>query len=722
MKKTKSEEEGKAPYVSQFPLPRKPIPEHILSLIEKEWGLGKLKNLTSGQLEQKALGINEKIKSLYKENFEKFKFYFRPLDPENENASFISYKTLQRYLDGESAQSNQLYALLLSIDIPVEKIKELVGREPILLDQSYINLLEGSYRLFVMDPTDNLHVKCAPLWLTRQKDFFEATYKNIWGTFFNGRATINDNILIFDLKDKKGSKIFLSFELIKEINITYKNLILNGAALSCLKQSPVVATNVILVKTQNLRDLKKDDYTVKQDILYLEYDKKPRPVILENNKLFKTDGVNIEIDELTQADLNEIVVYLTRKSKETTIHPFKPNVFGQIKKRNQLFEKKANRENYQKLKLLLSRKDDDHKFYAFNRFKMDAEVAVFYYIFKFYDEQRICWATRYRLSQPNVIDVHGEVTLENEKIYMILKDDTTQRRKFVIAPYTTKSDKFILRCLSTTVSSISHNPMSLREIIVDIPNLIFFNKDEYESDFISHEKFCSLTTEINNTLNNDDSQEGKKIEQEAKINERNKLDFEDKLYLSDFKQSVLTYPSQTNVFNFYSRQDKARRFANEYIIFIKNKYKEGLDLLKIVLKIDRLSQVTMNVKYSDVDKIFTYQGNADFFAPNLRLELRWFSEDISEMKNAIFIFDYIKNSRKPQPFYTGMCIDTDDDNMSCAYTFIAIPFNLIKEKNVNFLLKPDDISFDDFKTLVKSIPGTSEIDNTFFDNLLTKRL
>jgi hypothetical protein len=292
---------------------------------------------------------------------------------------------------------------------------------------------------------------------------------------------------------------------------------------------------------------------------------------------------------------------------------------------------------------------------------------------------------------------------------MTLRDSDSKRRKQVIANFAAESEcPNVIKAITSTVSTNSAKILGLRELIVYLrDDAVQLKEEEVVNGYISYQHFLLLPDAV--------------------------LRQEDRLYLADRSQCTLSYPNTTDLKLVYFRQNKARNFNGTYHVFIKNAYDAtGHSLLKIILNIDTLAHVTLHIQYPADHRVYFYEGSSEFYNHNLKAEVQSQALHTSEQKNIVLLFDNIKESRMLPEAYTGLLLDTDDENNARSFSFIAIKQHLpdstlpeaigiqnlqkkpAQHEFVHSLHQPFIISFTEFEKIKNAYASLKQKDPAIF--------
>lgn len=621
------------------------IPVKIKNELLHRLNVDTLKNVRGEYLVEVTASINGALKAAYANNKNVYSKYF---SPSKKTKAFFSEKSIYRYFHDEPIRIDKLYALLAFLKYQPENFESALTTSETDTEKNLLTRFIGCWFVYVHDSSEAGKDKVirTPLFLRRKnKDVLVAEYESVRGIRFFGDAEVSGNSIILKLTSNKGLKIFFMAEVPERgASSAADEWILNGALLSNAPTRKTIIANIILSKNYKTRINSTDDEEIKK---YL--DKKAVSLIYDDDGTIKG----------TVADENEklIIDYLAR-NKDKGIKSFLPNSFSHLRSRNSDFYKRTSRENYDRLKLKL--KNSSYIFYAFNRFRTSRnEVGIFSYTFEFNDPERICTVIRHPIDNPVKIDFIGMAFLESEKLYFEMKDTNVPRQMQFIAPFITETEKpshsgyqnlhgFLFKGITSTVSAIDGRCMAMRELLLCInasdEALLKLDKEDKTNGYISYKKFCAIDTRL--------------------------LTDEQKLFLANQALSTLSYPSDTNARFTHARQDKARKYNGLYEVYTKN----NNHILKMILLIDPLSQVTLKVKYDNrqTSDVYIYQGLCEFYNHNLHINAHLDAPHPSEQKHSEFIFDYIKDThRKPLEYFKGIHLTTDEEGNAFASKFIA---------------------------------------------------
>ena len=677
------------------------IPPHIEEML-KEYI--EVESLTDVDFSQTAVNINTKVSNLYHDNPSKYKKYFTPDDKE----MFISGESLKKYFSRKGPiRTDKLYVLLCYMDIEPNNFINTVNNK-LPKEIFYSNFLNGPWIIYSLDRVQR-KVKATPLLLVKTKSDYVlyVHFKTASEDVLNGKATISGNTLNIEGSSHEN-QILGCAELPEKGSLASRGrFMLNVAVIT--RNNGVFETGYVVIVKNNKFKINPDlleDYlnTETLTIPYKPYsESKPSAnKVVKSKTQYTTSQIKSAFDKLiTNEECNQILQFLFQ-SQSNILEPFSLG-FEDVKRINNKTDREHGTENYDRLKIKLHISGNEQfAYFSFNRFRPNG-VAVFNYSFSFHDEERVCIATRHRIGAPLRIEFQGFVTLEGEKVYMQLYDNNQQRRKLYIAPFTNEFEKsenddkgnnsnieegvnkdqneikaqqeielkkVLFRGITCSISSIDGHHMALREIIVlarkkDVP---FDDSDKVRS-YISYKKFLNLPEEV--------------------------LSEVDKLYIANQLQSTLTYPSETNAKFSFSRQDKARKYNGVYQVFTKNHEKSDEYILRSIMDIDKLSQVILSVKYDNdsASNSYIYHGICEFYNCNLRVGTHLAAAHPSEQKHYEFIFDpAMETYRNPPNVFTGICINTSEDNLSWFSRFFAIRSSSFEKTTLAFASNPGIIS------------------------------
>lgn len=597
----------------------KAIPPHIQQLLQNKFGK-KLTEIKGREVKQRYEEVKKRI-LVRKEEKAGYTQHFKagaavPI-------RLFSQRSFKRYLKSAPVHTDKLNALLFFLDIEPHEFEQKIKDATPVPRQAYVNLLQGPWTAYYYNPLAALsgNITRAEFWLNVHTEIslHVSATASPWNDY-SGTATVLDTGLALELHSH-NRRIYLVCELPE--NKKPEDLwILNGACVATNSGGKAMMANVIMVK---------NDQTLARRA---------------------KAGRETEAEKVLKEGHDAIAAYLLRKNKRQWIRPFAPNNFSEVKARNARHEKEFGRDNFDRLKTRL-KSEEGRCYYAFNRHRTNRqEVAVFSYTFEFLNAEKIVWAARHRIGQPDKIEFAGEVVLEAEKIYMTLRDKEGNRRKQVIADFALDSDSpNVIKAITSTVSTNNAKIMGLRELIVYLPEkVLHLEEDEKTTGYISYQRFLGLPEEV--------------------------LRSEDRLYLADRTQCTLSYPNTTDLKLVYVRQNKARNFANTYNLFVGVPEEKGKKaFLHILVIIDALAQVSVFVRYEKGGKSYRYEGTSEFFNHNLKIDVQYPATHTHEQRNLVLFFDQIQEKRKLPEVYSGTLLSTDENNNTFASPFVAITEN-----------------------------------------------
>lgn len=556
--------------------------------------------------------------------------------------SFFTSKTLGEVLRREAVAKKTLYVLAAFLGYTLKDAKQIItGKDS--SEIPYTKHLAGAWHVYFhdssKDDTDNIMRGLLWLKIARLKNYaFKASFMVKWSDEpFEGIGRIENQTLILEF-NRDYPFFYVCAKLPEKAGRKPDGQwLLNAGAVSSGLELPVTA-NAILLKNIKITD---DDELFKKPIKSVFYQQlQHTPEQLGSN----------------QQLVNEAIVYLSRH-QDRPVFPFTPDTVTELKNRNALALKNETRHNYTTLKRKLYEVESGKAWYSFSRVISDKNrIAIFQWNFAFNDAEQKVTVNRWRIDRPDFGEYEGEVTLKHDHLYIHMRDKDRTKRKSIIAPLPKEEEVDTLYGISSTTfptgSSMDSQNMAVREILFYIPTNTF---EGYEigKGFLSYEDFVKF--------------DGVSDEQ--------------KLYLSNRKYATLSFPHPQNPQKHYYRLNKARSFAGEYFLILRNDYISSKSLYVTIVTIDPLSNVTLTIKLSDKLPITAYEGTVEYFANNLHMHLEIDTQEHRKQKIANLICDsiVIDNEETPDVF-TGISVTTDRELEAEAYRFVMIKRQLLRNK------------------------------------------
>lgn len=395
-------------------------------------------------------------------------------------------------------------------------------------------------------------------------------------------------------------------------------------------------------------------------------------VILVKNHLKNKEGLferGIKSVKLGVSELEDQIKTFLYRHRDRGIIPFRTDTVNGIKKQNHKRAKKLKRENYGILKKLLQKNNHpDYGWYSFSRVvPSQYGITLFDWAFEFNDVEHIVTVTRERLKnrlrkgeEENYISSYkGEILLESDQLYARLRDETEHKPKLksFVAMINSSNDNVLQAISATTYPEAEDESrnIAVRELLCYIRK-DSFKKYSVENGIYTFWKFFSLTS----------------------INDQHKF------YLSSRALSTLSFPSKENYKKHYIRIKNASKYRGSYFILIRDIYsKEERNLLLLTLQIKETSNVTMVSNHPKNKGIVTYYGRVECYSNNLHMHLETDTNDPNEQKIVNFILNTQTEDNTPIKIknkfdsFTGVCIDTDNQNTAVTYPFIMLRRSLL---------------------------------------------
>ncbi|PKV50825.1 hypothetical protein ATE84_2892 [Aquimarina sp. MAR_2010_214] len=567
----------------------------------------------------------------------------RPVVTEDDIEEILfTSKALGSVLRKEPVAIKTLYILAAYLGYPLKDAKRIItGKDS--SEIPYTKHLAGAWHIYFHDSSKEAadNIMRGLLWLKiakRRGYAFKASFMVKWSDEpFEGIGRIENQTLILEF-NRDYPFFYVCAKLPEKAGRKPDGQwLLNAGAISSGLELPVMA-NAILLKAIKITD---------EDELF----KKPIKSVLYQE-------LNNSPDQLSsnQQLVNEAIVYLSR-NQDRPVFPFTPDTVVELSNRNALALKQETRHNYTTLKRKLDEVESGKAWYSFSRVISDENrIAIFQWWFGFNDAEQIVTVNRWRIDRPDYGEYEGEVTLKNDHLYIHMRDKDRTKRKSIIAPLPKEEELDTLYGISSTTfptgTTMDSNNMAVREVMFYIP-ADTFEGYEIGKGYLSYEDFIKF--------------DGVSDEQ--------------KLYLSNRKYSTLSFPHPQNPQKHYYRLNKARHFAGEYFIILRNDYTDKKSLYLMTTTIDSLSNVTLKVKISDKLPATNYTGTVEYFANNLHMHLEIDTAEHRKQKIANLIFDRVAvDSEEPPELFTGISVTTDRELEAEAYPFVMIKRQLLRNK------------------------------------------
>lgn len=576
-----------------------------------------------------------------------------PIKEEDIPDTFLTAKTIGLAENRAAVAIKTLYILAAFIGYPLAEAKKTISGK----DSSeipYTKHLAGAWHVYFHDSSKDTqdNIMRGLLWLkiARRKAYdFKASFMVKWSDEpFEGIGRIENQTLILEFN--RGYPFFYVCAKLPEKGGRKpdQQWLLNAGAISTGLELPVTA-NAILLKNIKISD---EDELFKKPIKSVFYQE------LQNTP--KEDTSN-------QRLVNESIVYLSRH-QDRPIFPFLPDNVTELANRNVLALKNETRHNYGALKRKLYEDENDKSWFSFSRVMQNEErVAIFQWSFDFNDAERTVSVKRWRIDRPDYGEYEGEVTLKNDHLYIHMRDIDRTKRKSIIAPLPKEEEVDTLYGISSTTfptgNAMDSKNMAVREILFFIPDNVFTPYD-VAGGYLTYQEFIAFKGITN----------------------------EQKLYLSNRKYSTLSFPHSQNPKKHYYRLNKARQFAGEYFLIIRNDYVITKSLFIMTVIIDPLSNVTLAIQISEKSPQSHYLGTVEYFANNLHMHLEIDTTENRKQKIANLMFDSVAvDSEETPDFFTGISITTDRDLEAEAYRFVMIK----RQSMRSYEYKPASINLDE---------------------------
>ncbi len=612
--------------------------------------------------------IREKVKTLILEGTPYQRVFFkrnwlsrkRPVITEDDIEKLLfTPKVLGSVYRKEAVAPKTLYILAAYLGYSLKDAKRVVtGKDS--SEIPYTKHLAGAWHVYFRDSSkeegDNIMRGLLWLKIARRRGYdFKASFMVKWSDEpYEGIGRIENQTLILEF-NRDYPFFYVCAKLPEKAGRKPDGQwLLNAGAISSGLELPVMA-NVILLKNIQIED---------EDDLF----KKPIKSVFYQQLQHTSEPQNPN-----QELVNEAIIYLSR-NRDRSIFPFLPDTMAEVKERNALALKNETRHNYTTLKRKLDEAESGYAWYSFSRvISHESRIAIFQWHFAFNDAERIVTVNRWRIDRPDYGEYEGEVTLKHDHLYIHMRDKDRTKRKSIIAPLPKEEEVDTLYGISSTTfptgTTMDSQNMAVREILFYIPTNTF---EGYEigKGFLSYEDFVKFDG----------------------------ISDEQKLYLSNRKYSTLSFPHPQNPQKHYYRLNKARYFAGEYFLIIRNDYISAKSLYVMTINIDALSNVTLTMKLSDKLPITAYEGTIEYFANNLHMHLEIDTQEHRKQKIANLICDsiVIDNEETPDVF-TGISVTTDRELEAEAYRFIMIKRQLLRNK---YLFEPSLIDLEKERPII----------------------
>lgn len=549
-------------------------------------------------------------------------------------------------------------------------------------------MLVGTYNVYFSNlyDTGESNVMRAPLFMEKRDDHnpenkvYNVVFKDL-RVVYEGIATVVNGLINFDLRAAQKF-IYFTVALPKAGSFSDHGSFILDAKSIVNEESRQYFRSLIIVKDSS------NPYERKSEFL----DRPILPCVFSetSNKEINdvVDNTNNLTDGLSDEERNHIMIYLSRKeSKNFMLSQFNSYTFKSLKESNDKYDKKEGVNRYYQIKNLLNQQEKGYKYYSFNRSKPDSsQVSIFFYQFSFSDAERVCRVVRRRIEEPETDEFNGEVLLDNNRLYFALTDhdrDNVRRRKLVISDYEPRSSSqyFILKAITASVIQKTNEAMGLRELIAYLPESeLRLTKDEMKAGCISYSRFC----ELNDTL----------------------IMRVDRGYLANRSLCIISYPQRNSI---HMREGMSQFYSGVYHIYLLNGYdSNSKTLLKLILKIDELAQVTILIKYEGSAEEHIYRGDCQYFGVNLSIQAFLESEFAKKQRMATMIFDQLPSAQ--ESIYTGITIDTDLSQNAVSYSFLAIRNHFLANNGISVKTEPEIITKDDFnQNIIKELTNLPHI-------------
>lgn len=607
-------------------------------------------NLNS--LKEKAHSINKKVydslrsgspyQSLILNNGKWWNRKRFPVPDEDIPDTLFTGKTLGLVLRREPVAIKTLYVLAVYLGYTIKDAKRMItGKDS--SEIPYTIHLAGAWHVYFHDSskedTDNIMRGLLWLKIAKRKSYaFKASFMVKWSDEpFEGIGRIENQTLILEF-NRDYPFFYVCAKLPEKAGRKPDGQwLLNAGAVSSGLELPVMA-NAILLKAIKIKD---------EDMLF------EKPI---KSVFYQELGNSPEALSTNQQLVNEAIVYLSR-NQDRPVFPFTPDTVAEIRNRNQLALKNEARHNYSTLKRKLDEAESGKAWYSFSRVISDENrIAIFQWSYDFNDAEQMITVKRWRIDRPDYGEYEGEVRLKNDHLYIHMRDKDRTKRKSIIAPLPKEEELDTLYGISSTTfptgDSMDSNNMAVREILFYIPINIFESYDVTKG-YLTYQDFLTFKG----------------------------ISDEQKLYLSNRKYSTLSFPHPQNPQKHYYRLNKARHFAGEYFVLLKNDYMDKKSLYLMTVTIDPLSNVILKVKLSDKLPAINYTGTTEYFANNLHMHLEIDTQEHRKQKIANLMFDSMSiDSEEPPVLFTGISMTTDRELEAEAYRFVMIKRQMLRNK------------------------------------------
>ncbi len=618
-----------------------PMPNKmILDLTDK---LGKSYDVLTGpEIIDLAIEINHAVDKLIRDepSYKPYVLKDGKTFPETQiDQRYLSYRTLERYLNGSNAESRNLFVISCFLGYNLEEARSLILSQT--QDISYKEHLSGAWNVYFHDASRDGIVRTV-LWLDRIREMkfaFKVQFKTSWSDIiYTGKGRLHNDTLIMELSDQSSESansqfVYLCAKLPSKTDKKRGDMwILNAGGIASGKDYPVIG-NLVLIK--NPKMLRENEHLGKS----------PKLVTYKERPLAPT-RFNPTGEEL----VNQVVVYLTRH-KDRPVQPFVPDKIEAIDVRNAEYHKKRARSGFMTLKRKFEDLSGKKNWYSLSRvLPKSSEIAIYEWHFTFNDARQEVLVYRRRLNRPDYSEYEGEVTVESGHLYIRMRDKDKTKRKFLIALFPREGEIKTLYGISSTTYSANEgyesSNMAVREMLfqMDVKHL---KELDVSRGYIPYDEFIDFKG----------------------------MAEEDKLYIARREISSLSYPLPINYKKHYARIHKARFFAGEYFAIFPNNYDhDEKSYLLTTISIDSLANVIMKVQYPQNPKrIYVYYGAIEFYSNNLHMRLEIDTYDRDQQKVANLMIDDINSNfiSKPSEF-SGISIDTDHEGKTGAYPFVMI--------------------------------------------------